>query len=68
MNNHLEQIYKEEFIRAKARHDYEKNLKGKENSKQSSKKNFTKYALAFTQILLGFVGIYALYKTYTLFM
>ncbi|MDK2822406.1 MAG: hypothetical protein PWQ67_383 [Clostridia bacterium] len=61
MEKKLENIYKEEYVRTKARYDFEKNLAIQQNSKKNSRKQ---YYQALFYILLGSAGIYILYAIY----
>ncbi|MFZ5944564.1 MAG: hypothetical protein ACOYVD_10665 [Bacillota bacterium] len=62
MEKQLENIYKEEYIRAKARFDYEKNQKAKQPAKNH------KPQTAFIHTLYGAVSLYILYQIYLTFI
>ncbi|NLW25207.1 MAG: hypothetical protein GXY91_08265 [Clostridia bacterium] len=68
MGKHLEKIYREEFIRQKARHDYEKILKDKEAKANSSKTLVQKLTEVSISIFWGILGFYLLYKINEIFM
>lgn len=64
MEKHLENIYKEEYVRSKARKDYEKNLA----QKSSVKKEREKYFKALSHIIWGTAALFLLYEIYTIFI
>lgn len=63
MEKYLENIYKEEYVRTKARNDYERNLA----EKSAEKKNKQKYYQALGHTIWGGVILYLLYKIYLIF-
>jgi len=64
MKKELEFIYKEEYIRQKARHDFQKNQQAKNNSSHSYRKNFYQVLL---YLAFGAVSLYIVYNLYTKF-
>jgi len=61
--NQLENIYKEEYVRAKARNDYEQHL----SAKSAKKKEKEKYYKALGHIIWSSAVLYLLYRIYLIF-
>lgn len=64
LEKYLEDIYREEFIRTKAKYDYEQHLA----AKSAKKKEKEKYFKALTHIIWGGTALYLVYKIYLIFV
>jgi len=64
MENQLETIYKEEYVRAKARYDYEQHRNAKSNRKKEREKRY----IALGHILWGSAVLYLIYRIYLIFI
>jgi len=64
METKLENIYKEEFVRTKARYDYEKHLA----AKNFRKKQKEKYYKSLVYVICGGAMLYLIYRIYLIFV
>ena len=63
--NFLEGVYREEYIRAKARRDFEKDQAKKAKPPVKSK---SKYLHAIIYVVWGILGLYILFQIQSIFM
>lgn len=63
MEKLLEKAYKEEYVRSKARYDYEQYL----SEKRAQKKKKEQYLKATEHIIWGIASLYLLYRIYLIF-